>query len=154
MIDFISWRNEWLTVIDAVNDQHQDIARDINKIAESYLDTSDVVTDKVKMDRLQQHMDHLSRITRRHFKYEERLMAEVGYREREEHTKEHQIMLAELGHYTKRISDGRDQVNLNVLMAIKSWFIDHLLQSDREFTDFAASKTRSPCLFTSRLSHF
>ena len=148
MVDFIPWRNEWLTVIDAVNDQHRNIAEDINNIAETYLDDSDLITEKVKMERVQRHMDHLARITRRHFNYEEQLMEQVGYSERDEHTKEHQILLAELGHYTKCISDGQNEIDLYVLMAMKSWFINHLMQSDREFTDFAASKNNAPNYFT------
>lgn len=143
MGSFINLREEWLLGIDTLDDQHREISEGLNRISEvsdeySRLDNEE----KEKQgELLSELIDALYGKTREHFKFEENMMKDEGYPGYAEHAREHAMLLAELKTtIAARLESGRVSVDPDIFKALKSWFIVHLTQSDRNFAHYITLK--------------
>lgn len=88
-------------------------------------------------DRLEQVQKH----TQSHFADEESLMQLHGYREREEHAREHARLLGELGELGElAVGDARDKPLLvpRVVLSLRDWLEGHIMTLDRALVDHLA----------------
>ena len=143
MVPFINLREEWLLGIDKLDDQHREISEGLNQIAE----VSDEYSrsgneEKEKLGKLLSELiDALYQKTREHFKFEENMMKEEAYPGYGEHAREHAMLLAELKTtIAARLESGRVSVDPDIFKALKSWFIVHLTQADRNFAHYITLK--------------
>ena len=84
---------------------------------------------------INQHLDDLIKFTEEHFLDEERLMKKIGYPGFIEHKREHMLLMAELKAFIRNTKNGTEQLDLKSIDSLKSWFVQHIRSSDKEFAN-------------------
>lgn len=86
----------------------------------------------------------LFRHTREHFGVEEELMGKLGYPRLEEHRRQHEALIEDLGKVSAQRFE--DQASIKEFKEfVCRWVVEHLLEHDRKLIEFAR-QTRSPYL--------
>lgn len=76
-------------------------------------------------------------VTKEYFTHEEEMMRKEAYPGYPTHMREHTMLLAELKTtLTTNMMDGCSTTIKKMLEALKSWFIDHVSHSDRDFANY------------------
>lgn len=142
--NFINWRDDWLSGIGALDDQHRVLTDGINRLVQachdySGSDSGDREQQKALLSEL---MDGLYESTREHFRFEEAMMRTEAYPGIASHVREHAMLLAELkSTFAGRLDGDRCSMDPDILKALKSWFIGHVSHSDREFAMYMKKQT-------------
>lgn len=144
--------------IHAVDEQHDALADVLNRLARqvhaealpsarrralperlSFEDCRDVdggPSDTSTFETIRALLDELVHLSETHFADEEGLMAQTGFSGLSEHRREHQLLLAELKEFVRDVCAGREALEICHLLALKDWFVGHVVLSDREFAEF------------------
>ena len=139
MEEFISWRDDWRLGIELLDQQHALLADCINRLVRQCACTENAPQAGRDADRqrLGEVLEELYAKARQHFRNEEALMLERGYPGYASHLQEHSMLLAELkSTFIDRFRQGCCHMDPAVFKALRSWFIVHVIRSDREFADF------------------
>lgn len=139
MEEFLSWRDDWRLGIDLLDDQHRLLADCINRLVRQCACGEDAEEqDKEELRRrLGELLDELYSTAKQHFKNEEALMLEQDYPGYASHLQEHVMLLADLkSTFITRFQEGCCHMDPGVFKALKSWYIVHVIHSDREFASF------------------
>ena len=78
----------------------------------------------------------LERLTEEHFRDEEAIMEKALYPDLADHRREHVLLLAELKEFVREIRDGHETFQLCHLVALKNWFVGHIVTTDMDFSRF------------------
>lgn len=112
--------------------------------------------DGVRVGELRVAADRLWELLRAHFLYEERLLAEIGYRDLKQHVAEHRSMLKELQgmrEHFQTLSDDDDSPggsvlspNWSVMQFILGFSLGHVMTSDMNYCQslMASGKAAKP----------
>lgn len=73
----------------------------------------------------------LESYTRYHFRTEESLMKDAGYRESPHHGEAHQKFMASVCDFSARLEAGESFITIEVLDFLRDWLIQHILRTDR-----------------------
>lgn len=143
---FITWCDDWLLGIEALDEQHKALADCINKLVVECAQAEPATPESAlkRRERLAQQFNALYTTTKKHFSFEEALMRDEGYPSYATHAREHIMLIAELKDtLVNGLTDGYCNLNPDALKALKSWLIAHVSSSDREFADFLLKKRHS-----------
>ncbi|MCK4951777.1 MAG: hemerythrin family protein [Gammaproteobacteria bacterium] len=136
MKEFFEWRNEWSTGIEIIDRQHRQLAVMLNKIHGLYLNNGGQIDSGQRSNQLHKQLKIFYEKVREHFNDEEDLMLKANYPGYTEHVRDHLMLLAELKHYIRHIDEELDNINIGTMNSLKTWFIAHIIGSDKEFADF------------------
>lgn len=139
MDDFLSWRDDWCLGIDLLDQQHRLLADCINRLVQqcACAEAAGENGGEQPVRRLGELLDELYSTAKQHFRNEETLMMEQGYPGYASHLQEHVMLLAELkSTFLTRFQRGCRHMDAAVFKALKSWYIVHVIHSDREFAEF------------------
>jgi hemerythrin-like metal-binding protein len=131
---FLLWRDDWQLDHDCLDEQHMEMANILNQLHHFVVHENKKI--HAGKEQICRQLSNLIDIARRHFKTEEALMRAHDYPRLGEHHREHVILLAELQEWTREIETGSKPFTLQTLTALKHWQIDHVLYSDRLFTEY------------------
>jgi hemerythrin-like metal-binding protein len=113
--------------IPEIDDQHRRLFELLNKLRAAMLAEH-------SGERVDKALAKLEVYARKHFAFEERLMADIGFTDRAGHFAEHQRLLSELASFRERARSGDLTAELPGLM--RTWIIEHLVQFDRRYSDY------------------
>ena len=141
---FFRWREQWCVGIDALDRDRRAIAAVVNHIALRFgeRDGRDGAIAQAPRtagapSALHYWLDVLHERAREHFSREEALMRVTHYPDTAEHAGEHALMLAE---YTALVRDmtarGDERLRLADLVALKQWFMGHVLDMDKRLGQY------------------
>ena len=139
MEDFISWRDDWRLGIEMLDQQHELLADCLNRLVRQCSCAENVAEQDREQARqsLGALLDELYSKAKQHFNNEEALMLEQGYPGYASHQQEHVMLLAELkSTFITKFEQGCCHMDAAVFKSLKSWFIVHVIRSDREFANF------------------
>lgn len=108
----------------------------LNKIVELYLKNDGQTGSEQRSNQLNELLNIFYEQVKAHFNDEEELMLKANYAGHADHAREHLMLLAELKRYHRHIEEELDNINIDTLSSLKSWFISHILSNDKEFADF------------------
>lgn len=79
-----------------------------------------------------------------HFKNEEKVMTDVGFKNYQEHKREHKVFQKKIIKLSEDTLDKKESVPEEVMLFLREWLIDHVLHSDMELKEYltAGRKTR------------
>jgi hemerythrin-like metal-binding protein len=140
---FITWSDDWLLGIDALDNQHKVLADCINKLVVECRQAEAATTESVeeRKERLAGLFNELYTTTKKHFSLEEAFMRHEGYPFYTAHAREHVMLIAELkATFVNSLKEGCSNLNHDILTALKSWLIAHVSHSDRDFANFLLEK--------------
>ncbi len=130
----IQWKKEFSVGIPSIDEQHKILINYINNLntamaaGEANLIISDILVG-------------LADYTKTHFKYEESLFDEHGYPLSESHIKQHQSLLEQVSNLRIRYeSDISGSLGLEIMQFLKSWLINHIQKSDKDYSKFLIEK--------------
>ncbi len=145
MEEFISWRDDWRLGIKLLDEQHKLLADCLNRVVRqcSCAEDGEEQAREELRGRLGALLAELYAKARQHFKKEEALMLERDYPGYASHQREHVMLLAELkSTFITQFEQGCCHMDPAVFKALKSWFIVHVIRSDREFADFIRNRAK------------
>ncbi len=118
------WGQHYLTGIDEIDHQHEEISVLLNQLHEAR---------RVSGPRQKQReiFDALINAVVEHFKAEESMMREHRYEELDSHKQQHDEFVSKVSVMRKQFESGRDSVLDDGLEVMKEWLRDHLITSDR-----------------------
>ena len=76
-------------------------------------------------------LNQLVDYTVKHFTYEENLMRQHGYAERDAHLAEHKKLIADVSTFKRDFDSGKATMTVELLGFIRSWLLEHILKVDK-----------------------
>ncbi len=122
----IYWTKDLQTGIERVDEQHKKLVDLINELFEANRNKDRSLVAHV--------LDELVDYTVFHFKDEEEMMAEAGYRFLEEHAKVHQRFVDKVAGFQSRFKKGEDIAD-ELLAILEDWLIRHIKLNDRGYVN-------------------
>ncbi|MBN2650798.1 MAG: hemerythrin family protein [Spirochaetales bacterium] len=126
--DFLIWKESYLTGIKAIDEDHLELARIINKLYEA----CSFRTEKVSEIYISILKD-LVNYTNIHFSREEKLMANFNYPGLEAHKKEHDVFKALVLKELKAIKYNKRVEPFNLAKFLKEWVMHHIAIEDNNY---------------------
>ena len=144
MEGFINWREEWLSGIETLDQQHRVLAGCLNRLVAECSRIDEAGEEDPggrKQELLNGIFDELHTKARTHFRNEEAMMLSEQYPGYAAHAREHVMLLAELkSTFAAGLREGGCHLESGILRALKCWFIGHVSGSDREFADYVMKR--------------
>jgi len=122
----IEWQPEYSVGIDAIDTQHQALVALIRQLQEAMAEGR---------GRAFQHslIERLVAYTIGHFHFEENLMRAHGYESLAEHAGLHRVLTSQVREIQQRIHDGAVVSNASLMLFLRSWLTDHIMQEDQKY---------------------
>jgi hemerythrin len=126
-MSLLEWNNALYSVsFERFDRDHKKILRFINELHEAMLKGQGKET-------LSQILKELLHYTQYHFAAEERVMANNGYPELEEHRQSHQNLIEQLEELIKDFKLGKMEVSIETSRFLKEWLFNHIQVADRKY---------------------
>ncbi len=129
----IEWKDNYSVGIEILDEQHQGLVKLINDLHEA------MKIGKAK-ETLNDILNKLIEYTATHFKTEEAFFERYDFPQSKVHIEEHQKFVENVLSFKEDFDKGRIMVTFEVMDFLKSWLINHILGSDKEYKDFLLSK--------------
>lgn len=84
--------------------------------------------------------DKLITYTKNHFTTEENFFQRFDYKEKVTHTLEHDGFVKKAVEFKKSFDNGNSIISVEVLNFLSTWIKDHILVSDKKYSEFLNSK--------------
>jgi hemerythrin len=128
---FINWQREYEVGYAKVDDQHKELVRIINSLAEA-------MGAGQGQEQVGQVLHALSEYTSYHFAMEEGLMKSHDYPDYPAHRKIHESLLASVQDLVTRFDAGKPVLTVAVMNFLQDWLIDHIQREDAKLVGFLA----------------
>jgi len=135
---FISWQPEYSVHIDAIDRQHQALVALIRQLQEAMAEGRG----RTFQDKL---IEQLVIYTNEHFRFEEGFMGENGYDSLGEHIEQHRLLKSQVSELQRRIHDGEAVSNPSLILFLRNWLTEHIMQHDQKFSLALRGKTVTDC---------
>lgn len=128
----------FVTWIDAVDDQHRNLASLANEVGNTF-------SHAPPPDRVREVVQELSSYAIYHFKAEERLMQEHGYTEGDpdsaaQHVQMHRDFSAKVMGIQEMLDEGHQVDTMALVRFLNDWIGHHILETDQRFAAFVAGR--------------
>ena len=133
MQSFIQSRKHLILEIPALDREHAALTAILNELAQIVTQTAVNAEGRRRIPELLRQLDSE---TADHFQHEEGVMESIDYPALADHRREHLMLHAELKAFIKDVVEGREELGLATLNALKFWLIDHILNADKVFADY------------------
>lgn len=145
MAELLVWRDQWLLHIDPMDEDHKEMVRLLNRLADNVkhpidtdknhplIDHQDISVHEIVLIRFDALITHI----RKHFAREEEFMSSISYPDFLEHKREHTVQMSYFTSLRCTFSNGcANNLDQEVLHEIKMWFLDHVFGEDQEYANF------------------
>jgi hemerythrin-like metal-binding protein len=127
--DFVAWRDDLSVGLDIIDSEHKKLLGLINNVlAANQCRTGP----EFEREALAELLDY----TEYHFKREEELMVQSGYRDYEGHKAQHDQMRGQVKLYLKRYEEQGRAVLPEVASHLKLWLLQHIAVTDRKLAPY------------------
>jgi len=125
------WCDVYETGVPLVDEQHKIWLSIMNEFYNSFVRGNSVTQISQIFQKLKDYSNY-------HFKTEENLLKNLGESVLESQKSEHKKFLKEINNFELEYENGSDEVTLLLMDFIQTWFIQHILKSDKK--DFSEMK--------------
>lgn len=129
----VEWDEKFSVNIAEIDNQHQKLVELINILHKA------MQIGRGK-DVLGEVLEGLINYTMLHFPTEENYLKEFSYSGYLRHKKEHDIMTKQALELKKSYDSGGIIIPINVMQILKDWLNKHILETDKEYSEFLNSK--------------
>ena len=123
-----SLSSQYSVNVAALDQQHQELVRYLDKISRDLAAGQEVVTENV-LARLVEYTIH-------HFADEEELMRKHAFPGLSAHRIEHNALTEKIASFEQDHRAGKKNVLAPLLLYMESWLKDHILKTDKEYSAF------------------
>ncbi|QYJ79457.1 bacteriohemerythrin [Shewanella acanthi] len=125
---FVKWGPDLDIGMPEINRQHQRLINLINELHRT-------LSESYGLEAIKRIVQGLVDYTANHFSYEEELFARFGYPQTAEHKEKHTKLVDQVLDFQRRVAKGEDVAD-ELMAFLKSWLVNHIQKSDREYTQF------------------
>jgi hemerythrin len=129
---FMKWRPDFELGIPEIDQQHRKIVELINVLNDAFM------KDETR-NKLGGILDEMEDYANYHFKTEEKLFLGRNFPFAKEHILQHQHFKQKVQDYKIKFNAGQS-VTFRVLVFLRKWLTDHILDSDREYVELVKMK--------------
>lgn len=129
LLPLIEWNDSLSVKVQSIDEQHKQLVVLINRLRDSS------VSGKGNQE-LASILNELTNYTVNHFAHEEKIFAEYGYPETEEHIKAHTALVAQVGKLNEDFAAGRAKLTGDLFQFLRNWLNGHIRGTDRRYTQF------------------
>lgn len=119
----LAWKDAYRMGVDELDEQHRQLFLLGERLERAIADGSENET-------VAEALRQLVAYTQTHFREEETLMAQVGYRELEHHCQIHRQFVVYLTGFLKRLRAGKAVTATELVHFIQKWLVGHILGED------------------------
>ena len=132
------WNDKMSVGIEQFDEHHKVIISMIAKL--SSMVAQGVQNDSKNRELIGGYISELRSYVKYHFNAEERIMQKNDYSEYEQHVKEHRYFAKRIIEYQSQYAEGKDEVVPKLLHYLKEWFVTHIMNIDKKYGAYLASK--------------
>jgi hemerythrin len=129
---FVKWGPELDIGMPEINRQHQRLVSLVNELHRT-------LSEAYGLEAIKRIVQGLVDYTANHFSYEEELFARFGYPQTAGHKEKHAQLVGQVLDFQKRVARGEDVAD-ELMAFLKSWLVNHIQKSDREYAQFLLSQ--------------
>jgi len=123
---FFKWKDNFSVGIEVIDKQHRMFLEQLNSYHEKISEHLDSKT-------VAEFIDNLKAYVNIHFRYEEALMREHNYPQYYAHHQHHQYFVSRIIKFEESANKGDVRSIESMMEFMRDWFINHILQVDKEF---------------------
>ncbi|MCX7066579.1 MAG: bacteriohemerythrin [Methylococcales bacterium] len=135
MTNFVEWSDELSVGIEEIDEQHKVLVNLVNRLFDET-----VVHQAGTSAVMEEILHELIEYTVIHFAVEESLFRIFHYPATETHTRHHDELKAQVLDIQKKVKQGEASLNTELLMFLKRWLTNHILQEDKLYAPFLLSQ--------------
>jgi hemerythrin len=128
-LTYFEWNDTYSVQVREIDNQHKKLVAILNGLFEA-------MHAGQGRDALEGVLDDLTRYTRTHFAFEERLMAEYGYPEFLAHKQVHAKMADKVRDLSRQFQAGTLFNPVQVSNFLKNWLSRHIMETDKKYAAF------------------
>ncbi len=129
MKSFLEWSDKWNCGEKTIDDQHEELITEIGKFINGTIDLEDSENTIYTLNRL-------LNLIERHFKYEEKVQREIGYKEVNAHTRIHTELLKKSYRLKELFIEGEIDFKDLLEFMLHDVITGHLLKEDTKFFSY------------------
>lgn len=133
--DLISWDSSVEFGIPAVDQQHRKLVDLVNKLHHA-------MQNRHGKSVLGQILNELADYTVKHFQSEEKMMADAGYPQLEEHKNIHKKLVQQVVDFQHEFEQGTATVTLDLMRFLSDWLVNHIKGDDRKYVPALKAKAK------------
>jgi hemerythrin len=122
----VAWKPQYSVNIEAIDRQHQGLVDLIRQLQEAMWEGRGQAFQRTLLDRL---VDY----TQVHFAFEEKLLQERAYESLAEHVEQHRMLTSQVRDLQQRMHEGKVISNASMMLFLRHWLIDHILEQDQKY---------------------
>lgn len=134
---FLIWKPEYSVNIERIDAQHKHLVSLLKRLHEAIAEDSKY---RVKHDAVGDILGELIDYTKYHFSTEESLLRAYQYPHYENHRKQHNDLKEQVYQLQEDFILGSATVSYEMLTFLNEWVENHILGSDKQFSDFLNAK--------------
>lgn len=123
-MSLMRWKDEYLTFIETIDEQHQRLFELLNAIY-------DMMRSGRGPESIASALTELTEYSRFHFATEENFMVQAEFNGLEGHAAEHVRLLDEIRELRHRMLDGSTGMTMNEMYFLKDWLLNHFTGADK-----------------------
>lgn len=120
----VTWSEEYNVNVEKIDNQHRHLLQLVNDLHAAV----EACIDKQKLKKM---LIELTEFTRKHFAAEEQMMKKYNYPEKNEHKKEHKMLLRHLGDLVTAVSKGKYPTFYSDYDVSTDWALVHIEEYDK-----------------------
>lgn len=130
------WKEEFSVKVGAFDSHHKRLVDLIGSLHEAMLKrkSAEVIGGILK---------ELLAYTRYHFSEEEKIMTSMSYPGLQQHRKEHDWFTEKVAAFVQKQQQGALGVGIETMSFLKNWLVDHILETDKQYSGFFNSRNVS-----------
>jgi len=126
------WKKEYSVNVDEIDSQHKELIKIVDDLYQSIMEKSsgDIIAKTLKK---------LNDYSKYHFGTEEKYFKEFNYKDMAGHTAEHKKFEEDILGMTELANNDKLDV-FELLFYLENWWINHILNSDKKYSEFFNEK--------------
>jgi hemerythrin len=121
-----TWLPEYSVHIEAIDSQHQILLGLIRQLQEAMAEGRGQAFQQGLIDRLVAY-------TKKHFRFEEKLMSERDYELLADHIEQHRVLTDQVSELQQKIQNRELVSNASIMLFLRNWLTDHIMQHDQKY---------------------
>ena len=130
---YMKWEDKISVGIAEMDAQHKKLIELVNTLHEARIGGA-------AHERVGEILDGITVYVRTHFTDEETLMQKHTFPGLEEHQQEHISLIKKLAAFKHRYQEDNPPTSFELLSFLKSWIVDHIMESDRVYGNYIQKK--------------
>ena len=133
--DLVKWSEKFSVNVEQFDNEHKNLLNIINKLNKATLEGEGI-------NSVNEILDELIDYTAFHFKNEEELFQKYKYPNYKEHKKTHDSIIEKVLEMKDKFNENPDDENViyEIMELLKKWIINHILGTDKKYSDFFKNK--------------